>query len=244
MHLIEFMDQRWLPASLRRTLTEILECGNEAPFRPYYAWAAGEVRCAAAMRGSDVIVELGAAAAPLTRRLARAPGHWKLVPCDIVPDMTAYGTLSRLHPGVVHPIYGSLDFARPHAWPPRSLLVFSGTAHHLPPPRRKEVLERLSSSSDVLILEPLRRSVWSMLFVLLSLLPAVALPVRFVGRDGRLRRFLWCWLMPVAPLLFVCDGVVSCLRQWTAADWRRQLGSRAEVSERIFSQSVLIPAGG
>jgi hypothetical protein len=242
MHLIEFIDQPWLPSSLRRTMCEILECGNQT--RPYYDWAAGEVRRAAAMRGSDVIVELGAAAAPLTRRLARSPGHWKLVPCDLAPDMTAYGALSRQYPGVVNPIYGSLDFSRPHAWPPRSLLVFSGTIHHLPPRCRREVLDRLANSSDVLILEPLRRSVWSMLFVLLSLLPGLLLPVWFLRRSGSPRRILWCWLAPLAPLLFVSDGLVSCLRQWTAADWRRQLGSRAEISERTFSQSVLIPGGG
>ena len=39
-HLFEWMDLAWLPASLRSTLREILECGNAQPFRPYYRWVA------------------------------------------------------------------------------------------------------------------------------------------------------------------------------------------------------------
>jgi hypothetical protein len=249
-HLFEFMDQNWLPAGLRFTLREILECGNSLPFRPYYEWVAGEIRRSAGEVGFTTVVELGAGSAPITRHLAkeRERDGVRLVPCDLVPDSACYRALESAYPERVVPIYSPVDFCEQRRWDPDTLLVISGAVHHVPAPGRRRVIESLAESADaVMVFEPLRRTPMSALFCLLSLVPSFLLPLWFIGRPGRARRFLWCWLVPVAPLMFYWDGVVSCLRQWTKEEWSVGLVAlaktrRIEVHTHLFSYVVTISA--
>ena len=69
-HLFEWMDLGWLPASVRNTMREILECGNARPFRPYYGWVAGEVKRRIMEEGYRKRGRAGAGTAPITRLLA------------------------------------------------------------------------------------------------------------------------------------------------------------------------------
>src|SRR6516162_10183961 len=94
-HLFEFMDLDWLPAGLRDTLREILECACSRPFRPYYCWVASEVQRAARESGCTTVVELGAGPAPITKLMARDPRSegLRLVVCDLNPDRAAYSDL-------------------------------------------------------------------------------------------------------------------------------------------------------
>ena len=71
-HLFEFMDQSWVPVGLRSTLREILECGNDRPFRTKTQWVKDESRRGRGERGDSEIVELGAGTAPITRLPVRA----------------------------------------------------------------------------------------------------------------------------------------------------------------------------
>lgn len=219
-HLFEFMDQEWLPKSLRATLRDILECGNSRPFRGYYDWVTDETLRAAKETGCKQIVELGAGTAPVTRhlmkRIAANPdlAALKLVPCDLNPDERLYRKLEAEGHGYVAPLYESVDFGQRRAWEPKTLLVLSATLHHLPEPHRSRALKALAKSADqVLVFEPLRKTIASMLFCVLSIIPALLTPLVYIRRPNPLRRAIWCWALPIAPLMFVWDGVVSCLRQ-------------------------------
>jgi hypothetical protein len=249
-HLFEFMDLTWLPVSLRQVLRDILECGNGRPFRGYYDWAVDCIVRQAALHRADQVVELGAGTAPLTRRLAadpRAKGL-KLVVCDLSPDLALYDALARQQPRQVQVLREPVDFSQPREWPPGTLLVLSATLHHVPAAQRLAVLEALArSGSAVLVLEPLRRTLLSALFVWLSLFPALLVPLLQWQRPGRCRRLVWCWLVPVAPLLFVWDGLVSCWRQWTPRQWQKAFASLAagracagQVHQTLFCQQVVL----
>ncbi len=230
-HLFEFMDQGWVPLALRDTLREILECGNSFPFRGYYQWVADEVDRAAHEAGAERIVELGAGTAPITRLLAKRswPAGLRLVPCDANVDFASYRALANDYSGLVQPVYSAVDFSRPCEWPENTLLFLSATLHHVPSDERAAVIESLfRSASRVLVFEPLRRTPLSILFVLPSLVPALLLPIRYLNRPGRLRRLLWSWLVPVAPLMFLWDGIVSCLREWSDREWHERFAETAD----------------
>lgn len=246
-HLFEFMDLEWLPASLHATLREILECGNARPFRPYYEWVAKVVKRQLATSGCQNVVELGAGTAPITRLLAKDPdlNGMKLIICDSQPDAATFADLEKRYPSKVIARQDVVDFSKPQDWPSQTLLLLSGTFHHIPPEQRGAVLESLTKSGDrVIVCEPLRKTMLSMGFVFLSVVPAVILPLWFLGRPGRIRRFFWCWLIPMAPIMFWWDGLASCMRMWTDKEWRDNLhgivspdrGSR--VSHALFSQMV------
>lgn len=220
IHAFEFMDVSALPRGLRHTLREILECGNGLPFRPYYDRVAAAALQAAERVGAKAVVELGAGTAPITARLAETlppTSELRLIASDRDPDLARLASLSDRHPRV-DPWVQTTDIGT--VVPPEdSVVVLSASLHHVPLRLRRAALQRLGRRGTVVIAEPLRRNWTSLLFVGLSLIPALLTPLRFCGREGRLRRTLWCWLCPVAPLLFVWDGLVSCLRQWSAAQW-------------------------
>jgi hypothetical protein len=225
-HLFEFMDQDWVPGGLRNTLVEMVECCNSPPFQTYYHWVADETLQVACDGNFTTIVELGAGSAPITRVLVKDPrsNSIRLVMCDINPNPRDYEVLEKLYPGKVHGLRTPIDISHPHQWDPRTILVLSATFHHIPPPERSKVLMALTNSAErIMIFEPVRKSLLSVLFVFTSLIPSLLLPLFFFQRPGKLRRFLWCWLVPVAPLMFWWEGIISSLRQWSDWEWRTEL---------------------
>lgn len=244
-HLVEMMDVKGLPRSLRHVLTDILEYCNSY-FRPYNRWVAKEVLKTAQAEGVKQIVELGAGSAPLTRWMTGDPAAkgLKLTICDIHPDKTLFRNLENRFPELVHPLFESVDYSLPRKWDKGTLLVLNSTFHHVPAERRKEVLRALIGSSEkLLIFEPLKREWGSILYCCLGVFPSLLAPL-VLWRPGFFRRFFWCWVVPVAPFLFLFDGIVSCLRMWSSEEWRQTLeslnerGRKFEVSDRFFSHKI------
>lgn len=259
MHLFEFMDQDWLPKSLRDTLRDILECGNSKPFRSYYDCVTAQVIQEAMDRGCSSIWELGAGTAPITRRLLKDEGLLKAWQddsenkkritfgiCDRNPDTSLYeemveeDSLNRLE--IIEESIQFDDLPLTLPWSEDALLVLSATLHHLPYKLRKKALSNLTANGNVLIVaEPLRKTLLSVLFTLLSLVPALLSPLRYANRPESLRRFVWCWLLPVAPVMFVWDGVVSCLRQWTRQQWDAYAATdnkEFDFQQHLFTQFI------
>lgn len=227
MHLFEFNDMPWLPESIRATVRDVCEACNSG-FRSFNHLVARRALARARECGAETIVELGAGTAPITRLLAADPDSrgLTLVPCDLLPDADAYGRLAAAHPDQVRPALESVDYTRPGHWGRGALAVLVGTFHHIHPRDRGRTLAALSESADhVMVCEPLRNTPLSMALTLTAVVPALLLPLTYLHRPGRLRRVLWCWVVPVVPLIFVWDGLVSCLRQWSPARWRRELAA-------------------
>ena len=240
-YLFEFCDQEWVPNSVRECLFECMDSCNSG-LRSFNRKVANTVIEMARNVGLKKIIELGAGRAPITTCLAeddRSEGL-TLIPCDITPNQAVYRQLAAKYEDRVQPIFSSVDITDTHEQLDSAVLVLAGMMHHIPFELRPAVLEALSqSSSKIAMFEPLKRSLLSIFLATLAVFPALLLPVVRLHRPGRLRRFLWCWLLPVVPPMFACDGVVSCLRQWTEGEWQAEfdrLGDLARAVE-IHSQS-------
>jgi hypothetical protein len=225
-HLFEFMDLEWLPTGLRITLREVLQTVLSAPFRSYYDWVAREVLTSSRARGIRTIVELGAGTAPITQRLLESPDadelHFLL--CDVNPDRSCYAELEARHPGRVSANYESVAFGDPPCWPSAATLVLSASLHHVPRGQRADLLKKLAVSADhLLVFEPLRQTIPAVGLTLFTFAPGLIAPLIQIHKSGRARRFLWCWLLPLAPFMLTWDSVVSCLRQWSEYEWRQEL---------------------
>ncbi len=232
-HYFEFMDGERIPQSLRHTLRDILECGNSKPFRKYYHWITNNIIRECSEKGFSKVVELGAGTAPVTRHLAatlynkkdggESGGELTLIPTDLNPDKKIYSHLAGQYRNLVQPVMEPVDFSKPGNYDKNTLIVLSATFHHIAPEIRKDVLKVLSESAgEVLIFEPLRNNGVSILFVLFSILSSLLTPLFFINRPGRVRRFLWSWLM-IAPLTFMWDGIISALRCWKEDEWVEHL---------------------
>jgi phospholipid N-methyltransferase len=245
------MDVDWLPNSLRCTLRDILEVVCSEPFRFYYTWILRRIEGEVSAERPDRIVELGAGNAPVTRRLAKAfsgrPVAPKLRPTDINPDLHLYNQLHDEHKDLVEVEERSIDYSKELPIDGKAIVVLSATLHHIPLQGRVGVVKNLAESGHkIMIFENMHRSLLSLFYALLAFVPALLVPLLLIGRPQSWRRFLWCWVLPVAPFLLVWDGLVTCVRNWTARDWHKVMKaigvSKDEYSltETLFCQCIII----
>jgi hypothetical protein len=242
LFLFEFMDLAWLPSTLRATVHDVLDCCLGTAPRRYYEWVALEILKLVEDGSVDTIVELGAGTAPITRELAKRLDGRKgisLRVSDLYPNRALYQTLEEEYPDLIQTDRRSIDFSHPMDLPPGSLLVLSGTFHHVPHAARLHALESLSAYR-VAMFEPLGRNPASLLLSLLGFFSGLATPLRFWSqRPGNWRRVLWCWLVPLAPVMIVWDGIVSCLRYWTEKEWEENLALVIAMDRQVFTKSKL-----
>jgi hypothetical protein len=236
--LFEFMDQPSLPASLHATLREVLAFHLHVTLGYYYRWAARSALDRAEREHLPLVTELGAGAAGFSQTLAaliRDRGDGVQVEIsDLRPDAERYRQLEHAFPDLVHARTEPRDFITTPPESREALVVFSAAFHHIPPADREAAMRTLASRR-VMIFESVTRTLPAMLGCAVGFLPALLTPLYFVRTSsGRWRRFLWCWLVPVAPVMVAWDGVVSCLRCWTEAEWRAEL-RRNGVAESSIS---------
>lgn len=237
----EFMDLNGMPGSLRAVLRDILEVGNGAPFRNYYQWTSSSVYEYAQKNNISQIVELGAGCAPITRHLIRKYPEWNATfqITDLNPDVVNFKNLEKSDKRVTA-VYDSFDFTKKISGYENSLLVLSATFHHVSENQKNKILLNLKSlSPHVMIFEPLRPTASSLFFVLGALLSGFLTPLFRLNSKKFLRSFIWCWLIPIAPFLFLWDGWVSALRCWNKSKWQKHQ-PKSKVEESFFCTRVIL----
>jgi hypothetical protein len=230
MFLFEFNDSPWLNWWFRQTLFEIMEVCNTR-FRRFDKEVASQSLEIATANHLTTIVEMGAGHAPVTRALTelKESDGITLTPCDLLPQQAVYADLEARFPGKVQPRYDSVDLTRVNDWPPGTLLVVASSFHHIPFTSRRQAIRVLTQSADrVAVFEPIKRSASSMALTLTAVVPCLLLPLVLIRRPGFVRRVVTCWLVPIVPLMFLWDAMVSCLRCWPDATWRAVLSEEAQ----------------
>lgn len=212
----------------RQCLLETYEFCNTV-VRPFYKQVADSAITYARERGLDTIVELGAGQGPLTRLMVEDPraDGLKFVVCDLIPAVDQYQELEQRYPGRVTAINESVDFSKPRDWGPNTLLLLCAAIHHVPEEARGEVIRAMSvSAGGVMVFVPVRKTWFSLLLSMSIVFPALALPVGMFNRPGKLRRLVWCWVVPVVPAIAGWDGLGGALRQWTDRQWRSAIAEQ------------------
>jgi hypothetical protein len=235
------MDTDSLPKNLRAVLRDILEVGNGAPFRNYYQWTSTSVFEFAQKNSITEIVELGAGCAPITRHLIKKYPEWnaKFKVTDLNPDDVNFNSLE-VSDKRVCAVYESLDFTKRFTGYDKTLLVLSATFHHVSENQKNKILSNLKSiSPHVMIIEPLRPTVSSLLFVFGALFCGFLTPIFKLNSKKFFRCFLWCWLIPIAPFLFLWDGWVSAIRCWTKEKWKNQ-EPKSIIEESLFCTKIIL----
>ena len=89
--------------------------------------------------------------------------------------------------------------------------------HHFPPHQARAILQdAVNAGQGIAIFEQTARTPLAVLFmVLLPWLALIAVPM---SRPWRLSRLFWTFIIPVIPLVLWVDGIVSCLRTYSAAE--------------------------
>lgn len=214
-HLVELHEQRWFPRSIRDAFTELLTGIADATRVYDVIWA----RLAAALErtGAVRIVDLcSGSGGPLTGLLARH-GSWSterptevvftdLHPSERGPGGGAEGTRYEPLPVDAQHVPARLDGFR---------TIFSAFHHFRPEAARSILQDAVARGVGIGVFEMTERTTLASLAMLTSPFIGLVGLLRNGSRPWPWSRWLWVVLLPMAPLLVVIDGFVSCLRTYT-----------------------------
>lgn len=227
VHLFEFNDLPWVPASLRdsivETLSRTLDWGGMLdglvdPFQSFLA-----------QTGATEVLDLCAGAAGPARILAQAiaasgakPPRFILT--DLYPRRDTWEAARAAHPGVItfepEPVDATripADLARGRA------RVIINSFHHFPPDLARAILaDAAAGSAGVFLSEPFDRNPLRFFsFMPAGIVALLANPV--LTPTARLAKAWLTWMSPVALAAGTWDGFVSTLRVYTEAELRKMV---------------------
>ena len=218
LHLIEIEDQSWCPRPVRDAATDFLQFALAAT-NPYAAMI--PILAAVLQRtGTRRIVDLcSGAAGPwlwLHALLVEMGVSVSVSLTDKYPNLEGFERASRLtnqiissHPQPVDPTQVLADLL--------GLRTMFTAFHHFRPEQACAVLaDAVRNRQGIAVFEATQRRPFALLLTLLA--PLVVLIVTPVIRPFRWSRLLWTYLPPLVPLVTLFDGLVSCLRTYSAKD--------------------------
>jgi hypothetical protein len=229
IHAFEFSECSSLPRALSLVLRDTLVTMLSAPFRGYNETVCTQIANLMRTNKLSRLIELGAGSAPICTTVARSGGEeFEYCPSDLVPDQRLYADYERRFGPRFRPVGKAVDMRNPKEWEalagPHSLVVISGSFHHLTTDERLALLrELIGRRIYFLIAEPFLGDIAGYLLGSLSFFPALLHPLRFLFSQGTLKRIFWSWIIPAAPVISCWDAVVSNARQWNQAEWHAVL---------------------
>ena len=220
VHLFEWEDQRWLPVVFRDFITDHLRYGLSQKMRePVNRAIAEKLKPLLARAGSNRIVDLcSGAGGPLLnvhRILSRdLDTPVEVVLTDLFPNVEAFKKCEAEGGGAVKARYESTDAFDVPSSLDGVRTIFTALHHFRPGDAQKLLADAARKRQPIAVFEPLERTPRIFLLIALhALWHAFALTPR-VG-PLTLQRFLVTYVIPLAPLVFLWDGLVSVLRTYT-----------------------------
>ncbi len=251
IQFIEIHDQPWFPPSLRDGVTDALQFGFNllsvyAPVVPLLERALDATRSRTnsgrlehgRFNGRKSIIDLCSGGAgpwlDLSRRLnsqrmksqdieSEAPKvDIQISLSDKYPNLRAFQKVKEASEDRIIFYPGSVDAMNVPA-DLKGLRTMFTSFHHFPPEEARAILQNaVDAGEGIGIFEVPRRAplTIALVFALILLL--------FLGtpwiRPFRWSRLLWTFLIPIIPAVLLFDGVVSCLRAYSAQELKEMVG--------------------
>jgi hypothetical protein len=215
LQFIELHEQPWLPSSLRHGITDVLQFGLSR-FRAYAPIAQLLQNALRSSRSRSIVDLCSGGGGPwleLSRGLERdahAPLH--IVLTDKYPNLGAFQFAAAASENHIGFCPDSVDATNVPADLKGFRTIFT-SFHHFRPEKARAVLQNaVDAGQGIGIFEVTRRAPATIgLMFLWALTPFVLTPWI---RPFRWSRLLWTYLLPIIPMVLLCDGVVSCLRTY------------------------------
>ena len=222
LHVFEFEDQPWFPATIRGYMTDYLDFTASLNSIPFEALA---TRMAQVLKrtGDRTLVDLcsgaGGPLPQLTKLLREKQGmEVKGVLTDLYPNPRAHERVGTEHPDIEFwpdPVDATSVPSRL-----QGVRTMFNSFHHFRPEVGRKILEDAARSRQgILVYELVGRSFFGFFSVFMLLL---AMPLLTPFMKPRLwTRFLFTYVIPIVPLFLFWDGMVSCLRVYSPQELNR-----------------------
>jgi len=231
-HLVELHDLEWFPGLWRRFLTDFLSfyAGTFEVYAGAAPLLADALREISAHRIVDLCSGAGQPVVSLVPALREAGvSGLEIVLTDKYPHVASWAALSETAGLPVSfetiPV-DALDV-------PEDLTgfrtVFTSFHHFAPAGARKIFSDAVEKNQGIGVFEYTERNwwLWTIPVMMIPLLVWICTP--FI-RPFSWCRLLWTYLLPVVPVVALCDGLVSCLRSYSVEELRglvEGMGDRA-----------------
>ena len=227
LHLFEFNDSAWAPAALRETVVETLS--RTLAWGRILKRLVGPFREFVAATGADAVLDLcsgaGGPAAILAGELALSgarPPHFLLT--DLHPHPESWAAVRDAHAGTVDFVPTPVDATRipPQVGPNRPRVIINAL-HHFRPELAGAILRgACEGSPGVFVAEGFERNPLRFGALVAAGLPALyANPL--LSPRHRLLKLLFTWVLPLAALASLWDGLVSTMRVYTERELREMV---------------------
>lgn len=249
IHLFEFEDQAWLPQRLRDYMTGWLDFMNSRNG----GWDGFAPHVAALLRasGGERIVDLGSGAGGPAPRLRRVVAETQdvdplLLLTDKYPNRAAIERARQDPSGRVDYREDPVDATRVPEELVGTRTMFCSFHHFRPETAGGILADARDRGRSIGVFEGTARSAAAILITATA--PLAVLVTTPLIRPFRWGRLVFTYLVPIVPLLVLWDGIVSCLRSYSASELRAlvsELGSDDyawEVGELRFPRTPVTVA--
>jgi hypothetical protein len=217
VHLFEWEDQAWFPASLRAAMTSYLATAYRiTPFPKHWA------NCLSKLMSRDEvteIVDLGSGSGGPVGRVVKELGERGFKACVTLTDL--YPNVSRAQcradgESSIRCWPEPVDASKVPAALPGIRTMFASFHHFRPPAARGILRNAFERRSPICIFEGTSRTPASIASALL--IPLLVLLLTPLVRPVSWVQILFTYLVPILPLLIFWDGLVSQLRTYSAQE--------------------------
>lgn len=224
IHLFEWEDQAWLPAVIRDCVTDFLRFEWRA--FGFYDGAVPYIERVLKHTESTQVVDLcSGASGPWATLLPQfLESTLTVTLTDKHPNIQGFETISAEANGQVGYLTESVDATRVPPDLKGVRTIFSGFHHFEPTVAREIIQDAVHQRAAICIFEMTGRSVFNVLATLIAGPLLVLLTTPFV-KPARLSRIALTYLLPVVPLVYTWDAVVSHLRTYSADELREITGA-------------------
>ncbi len=221
MQLAEIHDQPWFPTFLRDSITASLQ--SIFGVGKLYLPVVPRLRKALAATQTHCIVDLcsgGGGPWPWLYPALDGDGGppLQVLLTDKYPNAEAFERARASSCGRIQYHQASVDVAEVPAGLKGFRTLFTSFHHFCPSEARSILRDAVEKNEGIGIFEAPERSLLTMLLVFL--VPVATLMLVPFMRPFRWARLLWTYLVPVVPIVLFLDGIVSCLRAYSASELR------------------------
>ena len=242
LHLFEWGDQPWFPATIRDLTTDYLQF-LEARFalhRPTVALVAEVLRRSDSKHIVDLCSGAGGQMPPLLADLAADGLTPTVTLTDRFPNASAFQHVASESRGRISFHDEPVD-ARSVPTVLRGMRTMFNAFHHFQPSDALAVLRDAARSRQPIgIFEIADRRPRTLLSLLLLTPLMVAIATPFM-RPFRWERLLWTYVLPLVPLACWWDGIVSQLRAYSPAELQKM--AEAAGADNYYWRAGQVPIG-
>jgi hypothetical protein len=224
-HLFEWEDQPWLPVVFRDFITDHLRYFLTMKIRePVNRAVADHLKKLLIRTNSRRIIDLCAGAGgPLQRihrMLAEDLGEpVEVLLTDLYPNVEAFKLCELDGGGAIKARYEPTSAFDVPADLQGVRTLFTALHHFKPEGARQLLADAVRKRQPIAVIEPLERTPRLFFLTGLFALWHAFFLTPFVGRMT-VKRFLFTWIIPLAPAIICWDGLVSVLRTYTPQELR------------------------